>query len=161
MAKVENAVDAEIVDEAIADDARVGSVIDVRDTVAGLNKPDSGFYSTIKADGFAARLQLGKAINDSKPLDTVLGDTFQLANYIVQVVEIADGQTGELVLATRVTLLDDSGNAYHGTSKGLLTAIRNLNATVGDPSQWEGNTIAVKVVMEGVRPRQYFTIKYI
>jgi hypothetical protein len=152
--------DVEIV-EAIADDAFTSGVVDMRDAVSSLNNPNSGYYSTIKANNFKERLELGKAINDSTPLDTVLGTEFELANYIVQVVEIADNGTGETVQAARTTLIDSEGNAYHGTSKGLMTAIRNLNATVGDPSQWEGNTVRIKVVMEGVRPRQYFTIKFI
>jgi hypothetical protein len=153
--------DAEIVTEAVAEDSFTSGVVDMRSAVASLNDPTSGFYSTIKANTFKERLALGKAINDSIPLDTVLGTEFELANYIVQVVEIADNGTGETVQAARTILIDDKGVAYHGTSKGLMTAIRNLNATVGDPSQWEGNTVRIKVVMEGVRPRQYFTIKFI
>ena len=153
--------DETVIAEAIADDAYTGGVVDMRNAVASLNDPNSGFYSTIKATSFKERLELGKAINDSIPLDTVLGTEFELANYIVQVVEIADNGTGETVQAARTILIDDAGKAYHGTSKGLMTAIRNLNATVGDPSQWEGNTVRIKVVMEGVRPRQYFTIKFI
>ena len=150
-----------VVAEAIADDATSGAVVDMRNAVASLNDPSSGFYSTIKANGFAERLALGKAINDSSPLDEHLNEEFELANYIVQVVEIADNGTGEIVQAARTILIDSEGKAYHGTSKGLMTAIRNLNATVGDPSQWEGHTVRIKVVEEGVKPRRYFTIKFI
>ena len=150
-----------VVAEAIADDATGGAVVDMRNAVASLNDPNSGFYSTIKAVGFKERLALGKAINDSSPLDEHLNEEFELANYIVQVVEIADNGTGEVVQAARTILIDDAGKAYHGTSKGLMTAIRNLNATVGDPSQWEGNTVRIKVVEEGIKPRRYFTIKFI
>ena len=159
---VDATVDAEVIeDTAISEDARIGGVVDMRDAVSSLNNPNSGYYSTIKAVGFKDRLALGKAINDSSPLDEHLNEEFNLANYIVQVVEIADNGTGEVVQAARTILIDDQGKAYHGTSKGLMTAIRNLNATVGDPSQWEGNTVRIKVVEEGVKPRRYFTIKFI
>lgn len=155
--------DVDVIDEdsAVAEDARVASVTDMRTAVAALNDPSSGFYSTLKTTGFADRLKLAKAINDSSPLDEHLGEEFNLANYIVQLVEIADNGSGELVNAARTILIDDKGNAYHGTSKGLMTAVRNLNATIGDPTQWEGNTIRIKVVQEGVKPRRYFTIKFI
>ena len=156
-----NVTEETFVAEAVADDAFTGAVVDMRNAVAALNDPSSGFYSTIKANGFKERLALGKAINDSSPLDEHLNEEFELANYIVQVVEIADNGTGEIVQAARTILIDVEGNAYHGTSKGLMTAIRNLNATVGDPSQWEGNTVRIKVVEEGVKPRRYFTIKFV
>lgn len=156
-----NVEEAVVVDEAVAEDAFSSGVVDMRNAVASLNDPSSGFYSTIKTTGFKERLALGKAINDSSALDEHLNEEFELANYIVQVVEIADNGTGEVVQAARTILIDDKGNAYHGTSKGLMTAIRNLNATVGDPSQWEGHTVRIKVVEEGVKPRRYFTIKFV
>ena len=152
---------AVVVADAVAEDSYTGAVVDMRNAVAALNDPSSGFYSTIQASSFKERLALAKAINDSSPLDEHLNEEFELANYIVQVVEIADNGTGETVQAARTILIDDQGKAYHGTSKGLMTAIRNLNATVGDPSQWEGGTVRIKVVEEGVKPRRYFTIKFI
>lgn len=164
MSDAEETVVADIVDEeesAIDDSARIPGATNVGSAVATLNDPTSGFYSTLKADTFKERLALGKAVNESTPLDQALNEEFELANYIVQVVDITDSNTGEQIQAPRVTLIDNNGKAYHGTSKGLLTAIRNLNATIGDPSTWEGNTIKVKVIEEGVRPRKYMTIKYL
>jgi hypothetical protein len=156
------APNAEPADEAIADDAITVGGLDVRAAVAGLNSAvDTSFYSTISADSFADKLAIAKAVNNSEPVDEHLGEEFNLKDYIVQVVEIADGQTGEIVSAPRVTLISDEGNAYHGTSKGLLTAIRNLNATLGDPSNWGGETVRVKIVMKGQRPRSFFTIEYV
>jgi len=155
---------AVIVDEEneyVDDSARTTGTTNVGNAVATLNDPTSGFYSTLKADSFSERLALGKAVNESTPLDQALNEEFDLANYIVQVVDITDSNSGEMIQAPRVTLLSKEGKAYHGTSKGLLTAIRNLNATIGEPSTWEGNTIKVKVVEEGIRPRKYMTIKYL
>jgi len=153
--------DAKTTDVAVAQDVTQPGAIDVRDAVAGLNDPSTGFYSTITANTFAEKLALTKAIDESSPLDENLNVEFDLANYIVQVVEVANRDTGEVNLAPRVTLIDSEGKAYHGTSKGLLSSIKNLTATVGDPSNWEGNFIKVKVVEEGVKPRKYFTLKFI
>lgn len=161
MAEVKDeAVEAEIVEEATDDSARTAGALDVRKIVQGLNSGQSDFYSTIRAEKSSDRLKLLNALNESKPADTVLGETFNLANFVVQVVEVADRDSGEMNEQTRVTLFDDAGNAYHGTSRGLLTSIRSLVAMVGEPSEWDG-PIPIKVVEEGPRGRRYFTIKYV
>lgn len=156
------AVEAEIIEEdsSIDSSARTPGVLDVRKIVAGLNSGQSDFYSTIHAEKFTDKLALLNSLNESKPADTILGETFNLANFVVQVVELPDNVTGEMIEATRVTLFDDEGNAYHGTSKGLLTSVRSLVAMAGEPAEWDG-PIPAKIVEEGPRNRRYFTIKYV
>jgi len=151
---------AESPDSSVDFTATASGGSDVRQAIHGLNNVDSDFYSTVTANTFAEKLALAKAINDSTPLDEALGEVFNLDQYIVQAVDIVDGQSGEVVTAPRVTLISDAGKAYHGTSKGLLTSIRNLNATVGDRSNWDG-PIPIQVVKAGIRPRAYFTIKFV
>ena len=159
VANAENAT-TEPADTSVDYTATASGGSDVRQAISGLNSVDADFYSTLTATSFAEKLALAKAINDSTPLDEALGVTFNLDQYIVQAVDIIDSNTGELVTAPRVTLIDDQGKAYHGTSKGLLTSIRNLNATIGDRSNWDG-PIPIQVIKAGVRPRAYFTIKFL
>lgn len=153
--------EAEVV-EAVAEDSQTAGALDVRNAVSSLNDANSGYFSTLAANTFAERIALAKAINASKPVDTMLGESFDLAHYIVQVVEVADSNnSGEMIEAPRVTFINKDGEAVHGTSKGLLTAVRNLNATVGTPENWEGNTIPIKFVLGGTRPRQYFAVEFL
>ena len=158
----DDTIEAEVIEEdsSIDDTARTPGALDVRKIVQGLNNGQSDFYSTIVATAFKDKLNLLNALNESKAIDTVLGETFNLANFVVQVVELPDNRTGEMIEATRVTLFDDEGNAYHGTSKGLLTSVRTLVAMAGEPAEWDG-PIPAKIVEEGPRGKRYFTIKYV
>lgn len=137
-----------------------GARRDVVSAVSGLNNAEATFYSSIKGDSFAGRVAIANAMSNSKPVMDVLGETINLVDYIVQVVQIADDKTAEVNDAARVTLVDDKGMAYHATSDGLLSAIRTLNATVGEPSTWP-EPLPIKVVEERSRKGfRFMTIKF-
>lgn len=148
------------VDAVVEEGVVTASATDVVAVITGLNTPGAAFYSSIKSDDFAAKKQIAKAMTASKPIDEHLGDTINLVNYIVLPVDLANDQ-GEVTTAPRVILIDVDGTAYHATSVGLLSAIRNLNATVGEPSEWD-EAIPVKIVQQkGRNGFKFFTINLI
>lgn len=157
-APVDGVVEGEIVDEDTAAGGTPGT--DVAASVAALRAGGTDTYSTIKAETFAEKLALGSKVNDAKRIDENLGVEFNLKDYIIQVVNIANKDTGVINAAPRVTLIADDGTAYVGTSLGLLNAIKSLEAALGSASNWGDDVVPVKIVEEGVRPRKYFTIKY-
>jgi hypothetical protein len=149
---IEETVDAEIV--------RVGAT-DVVGAIQGLNNPDSAYYSSIKGDDFSARLAIAAAITSSIPVDESLGKTINLKNYVVQPVELINEDTGEVNTAPRVILIDDNGTAYHATSTGLLSSLRNMNAVLGEPNVWP-QPVPVKVVeQKGRNGFKFFTLKFV
>lgn len=155
-----DATEAEVTDAEIVEYAG-GSSTDVAAAIQGLNNPDAAFYSSLKTDSFTDRVKVAQALTTSKPIADNIGTEFGLADFIVQSVQIADENSGEINEAPRVTLIDSEGNAFHGTSVGLLSAVRNLIAYVGEPSTWP-EPVKVKIVEErGRRGYRFMTIKLV
>lgn len=155
---VESVVDAVVaLEEGVIEEGAVTGATDVVAAIAGLNTPGSAYYTSIKGGDFATRKRLAKALTSSSPIDEHLGETLDLVNIIVMPVDLAN-EAGEVNTAPRVILITADGTAYHATSVGLLSAIRNLFATLGEPDAWD-EAVQVKIVQQkGRNGFKFFTI---
>lgn len=135
------------------------SMTDVESAIEGLNS-GAAIFSTVTGDDFETKLLVMAAVIDSKPIDENINKVINLSNIIIQPVELTDEKSGEVNVAPRVVLLDADGTAYHGTSIGLLSSVRNIMATVGHPAQWP-HPLAIVVTREKSRNNagSFFTIK--
>jgi hypothetical protein len=160
--KMADAKTTDIVENIEVDSDATGERIaqDVAGAIAGLNDANSSFYSSIKGTDWAARKAIAGAITTSTPIATVLGKTINLVNIIVQMVQIADRETAEVNDAPRVILIDADGTAYHATSAGLLSAIRNILATMGEPSDWPEPLPIVVKEERGRNNYRFMTIQF-
>ena len=158
-------VDATVVEDDAVEEAAANSAVgstDVVKAIQGLNNPDSAFYSSIKGDDFDTNLKVAAAITNSTPIDDILGQTINLKNFIVMPVDLQNANTGEVTTAPRVILIDDADNAYHATSIGLLTALRNLVAALKmEPSEWPKPVPAKVVEQKGNNGFKFFTLKFV
>ena len=158
MAKIDEEV--VIVDADIEQDAsEYRGATDVATAIQGLNNPDAAFYSSIKSDSFAGKVKVAAALTNSAPIADALNSEIALVDFIVQSVQIAD-KDGTVNEAPRVTLVADDGSAYHGTSVGLLSSVRNIIAVIGEPDGWP-EPLKVRIVEERGRSGfRYMTIKF-
>jgi hypothetical protein len=137
--------------------------------VAVVNEADSAvqalgtgaaFYSSIKGTDFTSRVAVAKAMTTSKPIDENLDKVINLRNIIVQPVTLTNPNTGEQDNVLRTVLLDDKMNAFHATSKGIDTAVRNILGVIGDPSTWDG-PVPIKVVKVRAAVGSYFSVEFV
>jgi hypothetical protein len=137
------------------------SVTDVANAIEGLNS-GAAFFSTVKGTDMATRRLVTKALTSSLPIKEHINKPIKLAHIVVQPVELADEKTGEVTVQPRVVLLDHEGNAFHGTSLGLLSSVRNILAGMGDPSEWDG-PLDIKVVEQksSNNAGHFFTVKLV
>lgn len=169
MAKIEDTTTAstdavevaeEITEDAVEEATKSSSVTDVVAVITGLNNAEAGYYTSVSSDDFASRKAIAKALTGSEPIDEHLGETLKLVDIIVLPVELANDK-GEVNTAPRVILIVEDGTAYHATSVGLLSAIRNLFAALGQPSDWP-EPLDVKVVQQkGNNGFKFFTINLV
>lgn len=138
----------------------VGST-DVVAVIAGLNNPQQGFYSSIKSDDFSTRLQIAAAMTTSEPVDNNLGKEIKLVNFIVQPVELQNRLTGEINTAPRIVLIDEDGAAFHATSIGILSSLRNIISVLGEPASWPAPVNIQIVKQKGNNGYSFFTIKFL
>lgn len=114
--------------------------------------------STIAANTFEERVNVLNTLGAATPIKENLNKVIQLANIIVQPVEMADQETGVLGEVPRVTLVDVKGNGYYGTSAPLYRALMDILFIMGEPAEW-ATPLPVKITMGGSGTRQFFDLK--
>lgn len=82
----------------------------------------------------------------AKVFDALNNPTHQVAEYInlsinvcnvlIEVSEVVNEDTGEMVRAPRVVLIDENGESYQAVSIGMFTAVKNAFRCFG-PAPWE------------------------
>lgn len=151
----QTATDVEVFDGPRAD-------VDVSGIIAGLNT-GVAYFSTVTGDDIDSRMLVLDALIDPQPIVENVGKTINLQHFIVQPVELADQNSGEVVTAPRVVLIDADGTGYVGTSVGLLSSLRNILAALGDIKLTDlpggGLPIAVSQQRSRNNAGTFFTIK--
>lgn len=142
----------------IEDENRPASGFDIGDAIAKLASGQATVYSTFQGDDFDTKIALLEAVTNSEPIAENLNKRIDIVNLVIQPVEMADEQTGEMREVPRVILIDENGVAYHAISMGIYRAVETVLGIVGQPHTWP-HPLPVKLVREGKAPRAYFTIK--
>lgn len=134
---------------------------DVVAIIAGLNNPQLGFYSSVKSDNFEDKLAIARAMSSSDAIDNNLGKTIALVNFIIQPVDIANRLTGEINTAPRIILIAQDGTAFHATSIGILSSLRNIMTVLGEPATWPAPINVQIVKQKGNNGFNFFTIQFV
>lgn len=96
---------------------------------------ENSFYSSVNAETQEERLELYNAISNPDDLESMIGKKILINDVVMQPITLKNAETGELTPCIRTVLI--CGNkAYACASTGIETAIKNLFATVGQPT-WE------------------------
>lgn len=73
-----------------------------------------------------------------------------IKNFVIEQIEIADKDTGELRPAWRTVIVDTDGSSYGCASIGVFNSIRHIVMFKGTPEQWnEPLTVRVKETNKG------------
>lgn len=111
--------------------------------------------STVDTSTMEGKVRQFDALQDAQPVAHFLGKKIELVDIIMQSVEIADSQTGELNPAVRVILVDKDGQAYSSVSETIVKDVRTLLTVFGAPREW-GGPLVVKVEERQGRPGHKF-----
>lgn len=130
----------------------------VRTEIANLSKGQSSVFSTISGEGFGPKAALLNALSNSLPVSENLNKNIELANIVVESIDLVNEQTGELETQPRVIIVDADGTAYHAISGPFFRDVQRLLSIMGHPSTWPA-PLPVKINKGGQGTRQYFTLK--
>lgn len=114
-------------------------------------KDDRRMISTFSGGDRASKIDVMKALTTSTPLEDVLNREINLANFVIEPVDIADTETGEINQTQRATLVTDQGTAYHAISSGVINALERLTVIMGWPAESDDWPIIVKPTQEKTR----------
>lgn len=126
--------------------------------IAGLSRGELAVFSTITGTDFASKVAVMNALSNSEPISENLKATIELANVVVEPVDMANEGTGEIKAQPRVILIDKDGNAFHAISGPAFRDVKRLLAIMGHPSTWPA-PLPIHVAQEGTGTRKYFTVK--
>lgn len=125
--------------------ANINGAVDVGSILASMND-QTKVISTIKGEDFDARLTLAGALTNSVKLKSALNTIIEVVDYVITEVTFVSKETGEVVNAPRCVIIDVNGDAYHATSMGVLTALRNIRLAVGE--LWGQQPVKIKPVQQ-------------
>ena len=126
--------------------------------IANLSKGNLAIFSTLKTDSFADKAKLMDALSNSVPVSENLKATIELVNVVIEPVDMANEQTGEISAQPRIILLAADGTAYHAISGPAFRDVKRLLGIMGHPSTWPA-PLPIHVAQEGQGTRKYFTVK--
>lgn len=125
--------------------------------VEKLSEGRSSVFSTVKGNDHDSRMTVFNATTNSEPISENLGKVIDLVNIVVQVIDIADEETGEMATVPRTILIDRSGKSYHAISNGVFKSVENLLGVLGMPDTWT-KPVTIKAVQGGTGTRKYFNL---
>lgn len=129
--------------------------------IATVNNPfgieRGGMYCSLAAETQDERLAVYAAVSNAESLDDFIGTPIDVANVVIQSVEVED-EDGDTRDALRIVLIDDDGKAYGCMSNGVQTAVRNLMGIVGMPP-WYPSIRLVPMKKQGRNGYKFTTLE--
>lgn len=102
-----------------------------------LTQPESNAFCSIKEDTLEAKKLVYNASNNpTHKIDDYINKEIALKDVFVEIIELANENTGELEQAPRIVLIDDEGESYQCVSNGIFGSLKKLMAIFGEPT-WE------------------------
>lgn len=118
-----------------------------------------GIYSSISNQDQEAALEIYSAVSSAQSLSDHLNEVIDVANIVLQPVEITDNQTGEIRQMIRSILITDKGEAFSASSDGVQTSLKNLFSIVGNPP-WNPAIPLKAVQRQGRNGYKFLTLEY-
>lgn len=112
-----------------------------------LSQPESNAFCSIKEDSLEAKKLVYNASNNpTHKIDDYINKGIALKDVFVEIIELANENTGELEQAPRIVLIDDKGESYQCVSNGIFGSLKKLMAIFGEPTWEEPIHVVVKQV---------------
>ena len=116
-----------------------------------LSQPESNAFCSIKEDSLEAKKLVYNASNNpTHKIDDYINKEIALKDVFVEIIELANENTGELEQAPRIVLIDDKGESYQCVSNGIFGSLKKLMAIFGEPT-WEA---PIHVVVKQVKVKR-------
>ena len=117
-----------------------------------LMNPGAAFLCSIPNDGSrAAAVAIYNAVNNKgESLADHKNEVLEIVNVAAHPVNLIDENTGELVEALRVVLIDKNGNNYDAVSQGIVSSLQKIFAIVG-PAPYLEEPLKIKVIEQKTR----------
>lgn len=124
-----------VLDESPAEIVSESSRFETLDIGKDLTTSTSGWCSLAAVDD-RDRVTLYNAVTTPVKLSDYINMQITLRHVYVEVIHVVNDETGEMVAAPRVVLIDDKGVGYQTVSTGIYNAVKRLMMLFGMPDEW-------------------------
>ncbi len=117
-----------------------------------LTNASSSFLCSIPNDGSRkSAIAIYNAVNNKgESLDDHKNEVLEIVNFAAHPVSLVDENTGEVVDALRIVLVDKKGVNYDAVSQGIASSLQKIIAIVG-MAPWDAEPLKIKVVEQKTR----------
>lgn len=130
-----------------ADEVAINDLASRTYDIKELSQPESNAFCSIKEDSLEAKKLVYNASNNpTHKIDDYINKEIALKDVFVEIIELANENTGELEQAPRIVLIDDKGESYQCVSNGIFGSLKKLMAIFGEPTWEEAIHVVVKQV---------------
>lgn len=88
--------------------------------------------------------------NPDKRISDVIGEVINMKDILAHNIDVVSEETGELMTALRVVIIDAEGISYEAVSQGVSNSLQRIMDIFGQPNTWE-SPIPVKAVQKSTR----------
>lgn len=130
-----------------ADEVAINDLASRTYDIKELSQPESNAFCSIKEDSLEAKKLVYNASNNpTHKIDDYINKEIALKDVFVEIIELANENTGDLEQAPRIVLIDDKGESYQCVSNGIFGSLKKLMAIFGEPTWEEPIHVVVKQV---------------
>ena len=117
-----------------------------------LTNASNSFLCSIPNDGSRkSAIAIYNAVNNKgESLDDHKNEVLEIVNFAAHPVSLVDENTGEIVEALRVVLVDKNGVNYDAVSQGIASSLQKIIAIVG-MAPWDKEPLKIKVIEQKTR----------
>lgn len=94
-------------------------------------------YCSMKAVDDRAKVTLYNACSNPKRLSDMVNMEIEMMHVYAEVIQIMSEQSGEMVNAPRVVIIDKKGQGYQAVSLGIYNSVKRILQLFGDPEHWD------------------------
>jgi len=124
--------------EAVSTELAVVSPSGVAAAIQGLKSGNVNVFHTFQGTDMNTKIKIVSATNNAEQVSENIGTLINLANVVVQEIELENEKTKKLEPNTRIVLVDEDGTAFSCVSIGVFRALENIFGIVGYPHEWNG-----------------------
>lgn len=93
--------------------------------------------SSMVAEDLRAKKTLYNATANPEKISSMIGKQIDLLHFYVEVIQVVNETSGEIVNVPRVVLIDKTGKGYQGVSVGLYNSLKRIISMFGMPEKWD------------------------
>lgn len=114
------------------------------DYIGELNGNQQTMFCSVKDETPASRALVFNAVsNPDSKISEMINRQIMLRDVIVETVQVANPETGEVSTAPRTILIDDEGHSYQAVSAGVFNSVKRLFNLMGFPTYEEPVPITI------------------